>query len=171
MWRTSIGSISYSRAMYVKLKVQVYSLISNISSDLYIFTPWSLDLFIRVLSTESIQSCSHLGALNLSYTLPSLSYQVLIFTWVKWSIWGLTALPKYTTSKQCANICRGEILYFFENPAPSGIQNRTQAAISAKLRALIIAPCPSLQCWTTMVQITIHSLLFDNPDGMMTFME
>ena len=30
--------------------MQVYSVISNISSDFYIFTPWSLDLFIRVPS-------------------------------------------------------------------------------------------------------------------------
>ena len=45
--------------------------------------------------------CSHFGTLNLSYTLPSLSYQVLIFTWVKWNIWGWSALPKDTTLKQC----------------------------------------------------------------------
>ena len=32
------------------VKVQVYSLISSISSDFYMFTPWSLDLFIRVPS-------------------------------------------------------------------------------------------------------------------------
>ena len=68
-------------------------------------------------STESIQSCSHFGA---SYTLPSLSYQVLIFTWVKW-----TDLPKDTTSKQCPNIERRETLYFSQNPAPSRIRNRT----------------------------------------------
>ena len=30
--------------------MQVYSLISSISSDFYIFTPWSLDLFICVPS-------------------------------------------------------------------------------------------------------------------------
>ena len=34
----------------VNVKVQVYSLISSISSDFYMFTPWSLDLFIRVPS-------------------------------------------------------------------------------------------------------------------------
>ena len=115
-----------------KVKVQVYSLIPSISSN--IFTPWSLDLFIRgpsqlrgLNSTESIQSCSHFGALNVSYTMPSLSYQVglLIFTWVKWSISGLSALPKDTTSKQCPNIKRRETRYFSENPAPNGIWNRT----------------------------------------------
>ena len=31
-----------------KVKMQIYNLISRISSDFYIFTPWSLDLFIRV---------------------------------------------------------------------------------------------------------------------------
>ena len=76
-------------------------------------------------STESIRSCSHFGALNSSYTLPSLSYQVLIFTWVKWSIWGLSVWHKNTTSKQCPNIERRETWYFSENPAPSGIRNRT----------------------------------------------
>ena len=30
--------------------MQVYSLMSSTSSDFYIFTPWSLDLFIRVPS-------------------------------------------------------------------------------------------------------------------------
>ena len=33
-----------------KVKVQVYNLISNISSDFYIFTPWSLHLFINLPS-------------------------------------------------------------------------------------------------------------------------
>ena len=33
-----------------KVKVQVYSLISSISSNFYMFTPWSLHLFIRVSS-------------------------------------------------------------------------------------------------------------------------
>ena len=43
----------------------------------YSFSPESSEAF-----------CSRFGASNLSYTLPSLSYQVLIFTPVKWSIWG-----------------------------------------------------------------------------------
>ena len=107
--------------------MQVYSLISSISSDFYILSTghWTCSFVCHLNSTESIQSCSHFGALNLSYTLPSLSYQVLIFTWVKWSIWGLSVLPKDTTSKQCPNIERGETWYFYENPAPSGIRNRT----------------------------------------------
>ena len=34
----------------IKVKMQVYSLISSISFDFTILTPWSLDLFIRVPS-------------------------------------------------------------------------------------------------------------------------
>ena len=92
----------------------------------YILPPgyWTCSFVCNINSTESIQSCSHFGALNLSYRLPSLSYQVLIFTWVKWSMWGLSALPNETTSKQCPNIERGETWYFSENPAPSEIRNR-----------------------------------------------
>ena len=67
---------------------------------LYILPPghWTCSFVCHFNSTESIQSCSRFGALNLSYTLPSLSYQVLISTWVKWSIWGWSALSKDTTS-------------------------------------------------------------------------
>ena len=94
---------------------------------LYILPPdhWICSFVCHFNSTESIQSCSRFGALNSSYTLPSLSYQVLIFTWVKWSIWGWSALPKDTTSYKCPKIERGETWYFSENPAPSGIRNRT----------------------------------------------
>ena len=76
-------------------------------------------------SPGSIQSCSRSGALNLSYTLPFLFYQVLIFTRIKWSIRGWSVLPKDTPSLQCPKIEREETWYFSENPAPSGIRNRT----------------------------------------------
>ena len=94
---------------------------------LYILPPGHWTCWFVCISnfTESIQSCSHFGALKSPYTLPSLSYQVLIFIWVKWSIWGLSALPKDTTSKQGPNIESGETWYFSENLAPSGIRNRT----------------------------------------------
>ena len=70
-----------------RVKVQVfYSLIS------------SLKTYHHFNSPGSIQSCSRFGALNSSYTLPSLPYQALIFTWVKWSIWGWSVLPKDTPS-------------------------------------------------------------------------
>ena len=51
--------------------------------------------------------------------------QVLIFTWVKWSIWGLSAVSKDTTSKQCPKIERGQIWYLSENPAQSRVRDRT----------------------------------------------
>ena len=41
---------------------------------------WTCSFVCHFNATESIQSCSHFGALNLSYILPSLSYQVFIYT-------------------------------------------------------------------------------------------
>ena len=112
--------------------VQVYS---RISSDFYILPPrhWTRLFVCHFNSTGSIQSCSHFGALNLSYTLPSLSYQLLILTWVKWSIWGWSALPKDTTLKQCPKIER----YFREKHDISllnqtGFDTARQAATSAR---------------------------------------
>ena len=90
---------------------------------------WTCSFMCHFNSTESMHSSSHFGALNLSYTSP---YQVLIFTWVKWSIWVLIALPKDTTSKHCPNIERGETWYISENRAPSGIQNRTAGSVIDK---------------------------------------
>ena len=102
------------------------------SSISFLHFYWTYSFVCHLNSTESIQSCSHFGALNLLYTLPSLSYQVLIFTWVKWNIWGLSALPKGTTTKQCPNIEGGETWYFSGNPAPSGIRNRTAGSDTDK---------------------------------------
>ena len=101
----------------------------------YTFTPWSLDLFIRVPSQLHGEHTALQPFWRFELIIPSLSYQVLIFTWVKWSIWGLSALPKDTTSKQCPNIERGETWYFSENPAPNGIRNRTAGSDNGK------APC------------------------------
>ena len=107
----------------------------------------------HVNSTESKQSCRHFGALNLSYTLPFLFYQVLIFTWVKWSIWGLSALPKDTTSKQCPNIERAETWYFSENPAPSGIRNRTAGSDIGK------APRSNIVPWLSLKHVQLKGLV------------
>ena len=74
---------------------------------------WTCSLVCHLNSTESIQTCSHFDALYLSYTLPSLSYHVLIFTGVKWSIWGLGALSKNSTSKQCPNIESDRETWYF----------------------------------------------------------
>ena len=118
------------------------------------------------ISTRSIQ-CSHFGALNLSYTLPSLSCQVtlpsqvrpttsltgwmkmyqvglLIFPWVKWNIWAISALPTDTTSEQCPNIERGETWYFSENPAASRIRHRTVVSDIGKAPRSILPTAPCL---------------------------
>ena len=83
------------------VKVQVHSVISSLKTyhpTLHL-TPWSLDLYICVpFQLHGEYTVLQSGALNLSYTLPSPSYQLLIFTWVKWSIWGWSGLPKDTTS-------------------------------------------------------------------------
>ena len=119
----------------------------DLSSDFTILPPshWTCSFVCHFNSTESIQSCSRLGAFNLSYTLPSLSYQVLIFTWVKWSIWGWSALPKDTTSKKCPNIERGEHDISLKSLHQAGFETARQAATSAERHALTIAPCPSLK--------------------------
>ena len=87
-----------------KVKVQVYSLISNISSDFYIFTPWSLDLFIRVPS--QLHGEHSPAAISAQQTIIHISIFVLP---VKWNIRGLSDLLKDTTLKQCPYIERGEI--------------------------------------------------------------
>ena len=53
----------------------------DLSSDFKFLPPWSLDLFIRVpFQLHEEHRVSYFGALSLSYTLPTQSYQVLIFT-------------------------------------------------------------------------------------------
>ena len=123
-------------------------MISSLSSDFHIFTPschWTCSLVCYLNSTESIQSCSHFGALNLSYTLPVLSHQVLIFTWVNWSIWRLSALPKGTTSKQCHNVERGEHDISLKILHQAGFETACQEATLSKLSALTVVSRPSLR--------------------------
>ena len=83
----------------IKVKVQVFKVWYPVWR-LYILPPghWTCSFMCHFNSPGSIQSFSRFGALNLSYTLPSLSFQVLIFTWVKWSIWEWSVLPKDTPS-------------------------------------------------------------------------
>ena len=91
----------------------------------YIFTPWLLDLFIRVpYQLHGEQTVLFFRRIELIIHIAISVLQLLIFNWVKWSMWGLSALPKDTTSKQCPNIERGETWYFSENPAPNEIRNR-----------------------------------------------
>ena len=91
--------------------MQVYSLISSISSDFYMFTPWSLDPFVRVPSQlhgehtvlqpfRRIELIIHIAISVLTCTHFHLS-QVKHFR--------VNALSKALSG----------------NPAPNGIRNRT----------------------------------------------
>ena len=88
------------------------------------------------------------AAISAHWTSHTLSYHVLIFVWVKWSIWGLSVFPKDITSKQCPNISL-KILH------QAGLETARQAASLTKLRTLTIAPCPSL--WWLMFYSRLHS--------------
>ena len=87
-------------------------------------------------STESIQSCSRFGALSLSYTLPSLSYQVLIEV----------SCPR---TQHLNNVPRlrggGEHDFSLKILHQAGFEIVRQAATSAERYSLTIAPCPSLK--------------------------
>ena len=127
-----------------KKKLQAYSLISSLSSDFYIFTPWSLNLFISMPfqfhgEHTVLHPFRHIE-LVIHIAISVLPGSLLILTWVKWSIWGFSVLPEDTTSKQCPNFVRGETWYFSQNPAPSGIWNRTAGSDIGI--ALAIAPRP-----------------------------
>ena len=103
------------------VKVQVYSLKTHHPTSH--FTPWSLDVFIRV-PFQLHGEHTVLQPFRRNELIVHIAFSVLPgnhFTWIKWRIWRWSALPKDTTSKQCSNIERGET----ENPAPSGIRNRT----------------------------------------------
>ena len=68
------------------LKVGLKGLLSDIKSEDpsvdFTFLPpghWTYSFMCHFNYTEGIQSCGRFGALNLSYTLLSLSYEALIF--------------------------------------------------------------------------------------------
>ena len=83
-WLTKFKMADSSRMIYIQhhLKRQIYLQVRRLISRFCILSPghWTYSSVCQFKSTESIPSCSHVGALNLSYTLPSLSYQVLIYT-------------------------------------------------------------------------------------------
>ena len=128
--------------------MQVYSYILGLKTyhTALHCTPWLLELLIRVLiqlhrEQTVLQPFRRIELIV--YTLLSLSHQVLIYTRVKWSIWGQSVMPKDTTSKQCPNIERGEISYFLKMLHQAGFETARQAATLANLHALAIAPRPS----------------------------
>ena len=73
--------------------------------------------------TECLQSWSHFGTLNLSYTLPSLSYQVLIYASAKWNIKGKVSCQRDTNIETMSQRCEERekhSITFFWKPASSG---------------------------------------------------
>ena len=93
----------YFGLLKVKVKVQVvYSLISSLKTyhrTLH-FTPWSLDLFIHV-PFQLPGEYTVLQPFRRTELIVHIAISVLPgthFTWVKWSIWGWSVLPKDTSS-------------------------------------------------------------------------
>ena len=81
--------------------MQAYSLISSLKTyhPVLHFTPWSLDLFIRVLFQLHVEQT----VLQLFRRIKFIVHSVLPgnHLQVKWSIGGWSALPMDTTSRQC----------------------------------------------------------------------
>ena len=101
-----------------KVKVRVYSLISSLKihhPTLHFYPLVTGPVHLCAISTPRRAYSPAAVSAHWTYTLPSLSYQVLIFTWAKWSIWGLSALLNEAILKQCTNIKRGETWYFSES--------------------------------------------------------
>ena len=108
----------------------------DLSSFLHVHTPpphiWTLDLFIRgpVNATEKIQPSSYFGALSLSYTMPYLSCQVFIYTWVSWSMRHIDIVQTLNGEK--------DVIFLGQ----AGFESSRQAASITNWS--IIAPRPSI---------------------------
>ena len=122
--------------------MQVYNLISSLKThqlNLH-FTPLSLDVFICVpfqLHGEHtvLQPFRRIELiLHIAVSVISGSF----YTWVNWSMWGESALPKYRTWIECPNIERGETFPWTKR----GCETARQVA---KLQALTISPRSSQQ--------------------------
>ena len=124
---------------------EVYSLISSLK----IYHPtvyWTCIFVCHFNSMKSIQSCSHLGALNLSYTLPSLSYHAGTH-WNQSHVKHLRVNCLAQGNKHPNNVptFRGEKHHISLKIQPRvGFQLARQAAATAKRQALAITPRPSL---------------------------
>ena len=121
---------------------QIWRLISGLYNPPPPLDPWTCSFVCCFNCTDSIQSCSHFGVLNLSYTLPSLSYHLLIhasFNSVK------HVKVKYFSRghKLWNNVAalRGEreTLHLSENLPQSGIEPVWQAVAITKPHAQNIA--------------------------------
>ena len=130
-----------------KIKVQVYSVISNISSDFYIFTPCSLDLFSRVPSQLHREHtvlqpfrCIELIIHTASSVLPGTHFHLSQVKHLR-----VKCLAKGHKGNNVP-ILRGEKHDISLKILPqAGFETAWEAVTSAKLRALTIVLCPSLQ--------------------------
>ena len=114
------------------------------SANQKILTPdlWTYSSVCHAYSTEIIQSCSHFGALNLSYTSISVSPGSHLHS-SRVKHMRVKCLAQRYTIETCLNIEKGETWYFSENPAPIRARNRAAGSDIGKA-ARSIAPCLSL---------------------------
>ena len=105
----------YPNITKVQLEVKVIVLykVWRFIRRLYNLLPghWTCSFVCHFNSTESIQSCSHFGALNLSYTLPYVS--------------SFSQLKHVTTSQRWEE--RNTIIFIWK-PVPRGFEPTRQAA-------------------------------------------
>ena len=121
----------------------------DLSSDIYILPlgHWTCSFVCHFNSTESIQSCSRFGALNSSYTLPSLSYQVGRYSFSPESSEAFEGEVPCPRTQHLNNVPRlrvekNDISLKILHQA--GFETARQAATLAERHALTIAPCPFL---------------------------
>ena len=143
--RDTIFSLVSIEIIKVKVKVQVYSLISSLKTyhpTLHL-TPghWICSFVCHFNSTESIQSCSRFGALNLSYTLPSLSCSFSPESSEAFE--GEVPCPRTHHLYNVPRL-RGEKHYIsLKILHHVGFETARQTATAAERHALTVAPCPS----------------------------
>ena len=137
--------------------VQIYSLMSY-HPTLH-FTPWSLDLFVRVCWVY-IYICFHS-----TYREHIVLYSFRRLELIVHNTHCYIGPTRYTFSPESSEAFEGEVLrpkdthrntvpklrgekhdISLKNSAPTGLENARLAAISAKRHALTIAPYPSPNC-------------------------
>ena len=125
------GRYFLTRKRKTNVKLQVYSLISSISTYFYMFTPWSLDSFVCHLNTI-LQPFRRIKFIIHISVLPGTHFHLS-------QVKNLSGFAKDTTSKQCP-----KTLYFSEILHQAGFATARQVATMPTLRALTTAPCPSI---------------------------
>ena len=175
--------------LYREVKVQVFLIVCCQVWRPILLHPgrWTCSFMCHFNSLGSIQSCSRFGALNLSYTLQSLSYQVLFSPESSEAFEGEVSCPRTQQLNNDPRLRGGETWYFSENPAPSGIRKRTLGSNIGSLKTyhltplsldlfiyvpfqlpgehtvLTVAPCPSQTYiwvinWHRMTEVSLESV-------------